>query len=249
MDLGSIPEALLESELFGHKKGAFTDAREDRIGRFQSAHQGTLFLDEIGNLSLASQSKLLSAIQNKAVTPVGSNQPVPVDIRLISATNMPLHEMVQQKAFRQDLLYRINTVAIQLPPLRERIGDIPILASVFLEQNARKYQKPELAFAPEAIHKLELHDWPGNVRELRHVIERAVILADSNTLRAEDILLQKEGIYTTTDEDQSLNLDHMERQYVLKALHLHKGNITRAAEDLGLTRAALYRRLEKFGLS
>ena len=249
VDLGSIPEALLESELFGHKKGAFTDAREDRIGRFQSAHKGTLFLDEIGNLSLASQSKLLSAIQNKAVIPVGSNQLVPVDIRLISATNTPLHEMVQQKTFRQDLLYRINTVAIHLPPLRERIGDIPILANVFLEQNARKYQKPELSFATEAIHKLELHDWPGNVRELRHVIERAVILADSDTLQAEDILLQKEGIYTTSDEDQTLNLDHMERQYVLKALHLHKGNITRAAEELGLTRAALYRRLEKFGLS
>ncbi|MCB0656909.1 MAG: sigma-54-dependent Fis family transcriptional regulator [Saprospiraceae bacterium] len=249
VDLGSIPESLLESELFGHKKGAFTDAREDRIGRFQSAHGGTLFLDEIGNLSLASQSKLLSAIQNKSIVPVGANQPVPVDLRLISATNMPLHEMVQQKTFRQDLLYRINTVAIQLPPLRERIGDIPILANHFLDQNARKYQKPDLVLAPEALQKLEMHDWPGNVRELRHVIERAVILADTHTLMAEDILLQKEGINQPLDDDQSLNLDHMERQYVLKALRIHKGNITRAAEELGLTRAALYRRLEKFGLS
>ena len=248
VDLGAIPETLLESELFGHKKGSFTDAHEDRIGRFAAADKGTLFLDEIGNLSLTAQSKLLYAIENRAVTPVGTNDPLSVDIRLICATNMPLYEMVQENKFRQDLLYRMNTVEIHMPPLRERFGDIPELVEHFLELYRKKYQKPELKISPEALQSLELHDWPGNIRELRQVLERAVVLSERELLIAKDFSIERSAIYRHHGDQSTLNIEKHERSLVLRALQLHKGNISKASEELGITRAALYRRLEKYGL-
>ncbi|MCB0706350.1 MAG: sigma-54-dependent Fis family transcriptional regulator [Saprospiraceae bacterium] len=248
VDVGSIPETLIESEFFGHKKGAFTDAREDRIGRFEAAQNGTLFLDEIGNLSPASQSKFLSAIQNMVITPVGTNAAKPVNFRLICATNESLNEMVRQKTFRQDLLYRINTVEIHVPALRERIGDIPVLIDYFIRLFRDKYQKSDLTISAEAVKKLELHSWPGNVRELQHAIERAVILSDSNKLTAQDFSLSGTDLELDEGSSSDLNIQEMERKLILKALQVHKGNISKAADDLGLTRAALYRRLDKFGL-
>lgn len=248
VDLGAIPETLFESELFGHMKGAFTDAKSNRIGRFQAAQGGTLFLDEIGNLSPTNQAKLLSSIQNRYVIPLGSNEPVPIDIRLICATNMPLSDMVNQKTFRQDLLYRINTVEIKMPPLRERIGDIPILCEYFLSQFSRKYNKPNLSISPEGVRQLELHDWPGNVRELSHLLERAVIMSERSELELEDLSLDHRNTAVEFSDTHPLNIEQMERKLILKALQLHRGNITKAADDLGLTRAALYRRLEKFNL-
>ena len=246
VDMGAITETLFESELFGHKKGAFTDAREDRPGRFELANGGTLFLDEIGNLSLALQSKLLTALQSRKVTRVGSNQSIDVDIRLVCATNMNLHQMVTEGKFRQDLLYRINTVEINIPPLGERIDDIPMLANHFLNYYSKKYRKDVLHISPEAVNKLKKYPWPGNVRELQHAIERAVIMADSATLQESDFLFSRKG-YESTSTD-SLNLDEVEKAAVVKAIQLHNGNISKAADELGLTRASLYRRMEKYGL-
>jgi DNA-binding NtrC family response regulator len=246
VDMGAITESLFESELFGHKKGAFTDAREDRPGRFELANGGTLFLDEIGNLSLSLQSKLLSAIQARQVTRVGSNQSVEVDIRLICATNMPLHQMVEEGKFRQDLLYRINTVEITIPPLCDRVDDIPMLANHFLNHYAKKYRKEVLTISPEAMNKLKKYAWPGNVRELQHAIERALIMADSAALQESDFLFSRKGNDSNTAD--TLNLDEVERAAVAKAIQLHSGNISKAAEELGLTRASLYRRMEKYGL-
>lgn len=246
VDVGAIPESLIESEFFGHKKGAFTDAHEDRIGRFEAAQNGTLFLDEIGNLSLAAQSKFLSAIQNMIITPVGTNKAVPVNFRLICATNESLHEMVQHKSFRQDLLYRINTIEIKVPPLREREGDIAILAKHFIEQYKDKYKRPELSISEEGLTLLASYAWPGNVRELQHTIERAVILSENNSLEKEDFMINASN--SSSDDLDTLNLEKNERSLIIKALQIHKGNITKAAEELGLTRAALYRRLDKFGL-
>ena len=246
VDMGAIAETLFESELFGHKKGAFTDAREDRPGRFELANGGTLFLDEIGNLSLSSQSKLLSALQQRQITRVGANQPQEVDIRLICATNMPLLQMVEEGKFRQDLLYRINTVEIRIPPLSERVDDIPLLANHFLNYYTRKYRKDVVALAPEAMIKLKKYAWPGNVRELQHALERAVIMADSNTLQESDFLFSRKTHDVLAND--SLNLDDVERTAVAKAIQLHNGNISKAAEELGLTRASLYRRMEKYGL-
>jgi two-component system response regulator HydG len=248
VDVGAIPESLLESELFGHKKGAFTDARQDRVGRFQAAQNGTLFLDEIGNLSLQAQSKLLSALQNMVITPVGSNEVIPVNFRLICATNASLSEGVQNRTFRQDLLYRINTVELQVPALRERIGDIPILANHFIDQFKEKYKKEALSISPEALQLLEVHSWPGNIRELQHALERAIILSDSEVLTEQDFRFLQSNQDPETTADATLNIEEMERKLILKAMQLHKGNITKAAEDLGLTRAALYRRLDKFGI-
>lgn len=246
VDMGAITETLFESELFGHKKGAFTDAKEDRPGRFELANGGTLFLDEIGNLSMALQSKLLSALQSRQVTRVGSNTSVEVDIRLICATNMPLHQMVEDGKFRQDLLYRINTVEVRIPPLCERVDDIPMLANHFLNFYTKKYHKEIISFSPEAIVKLKKYAWPGNVRELQHAIERAVIMADSPTLQQSDFLFNRKGGHST--ESDTLNLDDVEKAAVVKAIQLHNGNISKAAEELGLTRASLYRRMEKYGL-
>lgn len=246
VDMGAITETLFESELFGHKKGAFTDAREDRPGRFELASGGTLFLDEIGNLSMSLQSKLLSALQSRQVTRVGANQPMAVDIRLICATNMPLQKMVQEGTFRQDLLYRINTVEIHVPPLSDRVEDIPPLAEHYLNYYAKKYHKPVNTIAPEAIDKLKRYAWPGNIRELQHAIERAVIMTDSNSLQETDFLLSRS--LSSVPSSNTLNLDEVEKAAIAKALQMHNGNISKAADELGLTRASLYRRMEKYGL-
>lgn len=246
VDMGAITETLFESELFGHKKGAFTDAREDRPGRFELANGGTLFLDEIGNLSLSLQSKLLSALQARQVTRVGSNQSIPVDIRLICATNMPLHQMVKEGTFRQDLLYRINTVEIKVPPLADRMEDIPLLAQHYLEHYAKKYHKSVTTISPGAADKLKRYAWPGNIRELQHSIERAVIMTDSNSLQESDFLFSRPVSSSVSPE--TLNLDEVEKAAIVKALSLYSGNISKAADELGLTRASLYRRMEKYGL-
>lgn len=246
VDMGAITETLFESELFGHKKGAFTDAREDRPGRFELANGGTLFLDEIGNLSLALQSKLLSALQSRQITRVGANQAMPVDIRLICATNMPLQKMVQEGTFRQDLLYRINTVEIQVPPLADRVEDITLLAQHYLLHYAKKYHKQVSTIAPEALDKLKRYAWPGNIRELQHAIERAVIMTDSASLQESDFLLSR--TLQNNNNSNTLNLDEVEKTAIAKALQMHNGNISKAADELGLTRASLYRRMEKYGL-
>jgi DNA-binding NtrC family response regulator len=249
VDMGTIPDTLFESELFGHMKGAFTDAREDRAGRFELASGGSLFLDEIGNLSLASQAKLLSVLDNRQVTRVGSTRPKPVDIRLICATNKPIKEMTARKEFREDLLYRINTVEINLPPLRERAGDIPLLARHYLDVYTRKYQRAGLSIANSTMAKLERYSWPGNVRELLHAVERAVIMAPEQALQPSDFLLSPQPQHGGEDITlENFNLETVEKSLIRKVLAKHNGNVTQAAKELGLTRAALYRRLEKHGL-
>ena len=248
VDMGAIPESLFESELFGYVKGAFTDAKEDRAGRFEVASGGTLFLDEIGNLSLPMQAKLLTVLDNRKIFRLGSNQPRLIDIRLICATNMPIYEMVREKRFRQDLLYRINTVEIHLPPLRERREDIALLADYYVKIFARKYHKPIRGVAPSAMKKLQRYAWPGNVRELLHAIERAVIMSESKLLQAADFWFPLADSSTEALALQNYNLEEVEKMVIRKALDRHGGNISRAARDLGLTRTALYRRLEKYGL-
>jgi DNA-binding NtrC family response regulator len=249
VDLGSITETLFESELFGHKKGAFTDAKEDRAGRFELANNGTLFLDEIGNLSMPLQAKLLTVIQNRKVSRVGSNKDTLIDIRLICATNMPLYEMVKENRFRQDLLYRINTIEIQIPPLRERFEDIPLLANHFLKHYAGKYDKTVSKISEAAMSRMHKHPWPGNIRELQHAIERAIILSGSNVLQPEDFNFTpasgKEDGQLSLDQ---YNLEEVEKLLIRKVLKKYNGNITQAASELGLTRSSLYRRLEKYGL-
>ncbi|MEM1094556.1 MAG: sigma-54 dependent transcriptional regulator [Bacteroidota bacterium] len=249
VDMGAISENLFESELFGHVKGAFTDAKEDRAGRLEVASGGTLFLDEIGNLSLPLQAKLLTVLQRREVTRVGSNKPTPIDVRLICATNMPVYDMVRESTFRQDLLYRVNTVEIRLPPLRDRLDDIPLLADHFLDMYARKYHKLMKGISAGALRKLEKYHWPGNVRELQHMVERAIIMTDTTMLQPEDFFFaaihREEGDDVTFD---SFNLEDVEKLVIRKAIDKHSGNISRAAEELGLTRASLYRRLEKYGL-
>jgi two-component system response regulator HydG len=246
VDIGAITESLFESELFGHKKGAFTDAAEDRAGRFEVASGGTLFLDEIGNLNLQMQSKLLGALQNRQITRVGSNRAIDIDTRLISATNMPLHSMVSEGSFRQDLLYRINTVEIRIPPLSERSADISLLADHFMRMYARKYRKTDLEISEVAIRKLEDYPWPGNVRELQHAIERAVIMADDDVLEPDDFLLRRP--VSTAAAYKSLNLQDIEKEAILQAIQKHNGNLSRAAQELGLARATLYRKMEKYGV-
>ncbi len=248
IDMGAISETLFESELFGHVKGAFTDAKRDRQGRFEVASDGTLFLDEIGNLSLPLQAKLLSVIEKKEVIRVGSNKSRSVDVRLICATNMPIYQLAAENKFRQDLLYRINTVEIHLPPLRERIQDIQPLAEHFLKIFSKKYNKKVKKISSAALKKLEKCKWLGNIRELQHTIERTIIMCDSDILQASDFIL------TSTDEKgdeltlDSYNLDEIENNVIQKALRKNKGNISQAAKELGLTRTSLYRRLEKYGL-
>ena len=246
VDLGAIHENLFESELFGHKKGAFTGALESKPGRFEAATGGTLFLDEIGNLSLSLQSKLLSALQNRKITRIGSNKEIPVDIRLISATNMPLYEMVQKNEFREDLLYRINMVEIRVPPLRERIKDIPLLVEYFFDFYTKKYRKVKLKIQQSTINSLSKYTWPGNIRELKHSVERAVILCEGNNLNYSDFAIESSSVQL--DPADGLNLKDMEKRYILKAIHKNNGNITHAARDLGIARTALYRRLRKHGL-
>ncbi len=248
VDMASLTESLFESELFGYAKGAFTDAKEDKPGRFEIASGGTLFLDEIGNLSLQLQSKLLTVLQNRVVYRVGSNTPRPIDIRLICATNLPIHRLVSENKFRQDLLYRINTVEIQVPPLRDRPEDIPLLTEHFISLYVRKYNRGLKQCAPGVIKKLQNYAWPGNVRELQHAVERAVIMSETETLQPHDFLLQSQD---GPDEEllvENYNLENLEKLAILKAISKYNGNISQAARELGLTRTSLYRRLEKYGL-
>ncbi len=248
VDMGAITESLFESELFGHKKGSFTDAKEDRAGRFEIANKGTLFLDEIGNLSLPLQSKLLTVLQNRQVTRIGANKPFDIDIRLVCATNMPIYEMVKENKFRQDLLYRINTVEIHLPPLRERLDDIQLLSDHFVKMYCQKYRKEEKTISPNAHKRLQKYRWPGNIRELQHAIERAVIMSESDTLSPDDFFFLMSGPQDSDIQTDNYNLDEVEKSIIQKAINKHQGNISKAAKELGLTRASLYRRLEKHGL-
>src|SRR6202000_1755959 len=249
VDVGALTDTLFESELFGHKKGAYTDAREDRTGRFEEAHGGTLFLDEIGNITLQQQAKLLTVLQNRQVTRLGTNKPVDIDIRLICATNVPLYELANENRFRKDLIYRINTVEINMPSLRKRNEDIVILARHFAKMYASKYLKPTMDFDSAALQKLKQYNFPGNVRELQYTIERAVIMADDHILRADDLIfsiLETPGESET--EADNVPLSTLEKNAILRVIEKNNGNITRAAKELGLTRTALYRRLSKYDI-
>ena len=247
VDLGAIPESLFESELFGHSKGAFTDAQEDRVGRFEVAAGGSLFLDEIGNLSLQLQAKLLTALQSRQITRIGSSQAIPLNVRLICATNNPLYEMIASGTFRQDLLYRINTVEIRIPPLRERKEDIAAIARYYLEVFAEKYNKGQMKLSKSAIKKLETFSWPGNVRELQHAVERAIIMADASSLTGADFPLDKVS-KPVVDVPTSFNLENMEKEAIIQAIKKCDGNFTQAAKELGFGRSTLYRKMEKYGL-
>ncbi len=248
VDLGSISETLFESELFGHEKGAFTDAIKEKTGRFEVANKGTLFLDEIGNLSMPLQTKLLTVIERREVTRVGANKNKAVDVRLICATNTNPLKMVSEGRFRQDLLYRINTVEIHLPPLRDRTSDIPLLADHYLRIYSKKYRKSIKKLHSDALKLMKEYLWPGNVRELQHSIERAVILTDSDILQKEDFMLTASSSASDEIDLTSYNLEEIEKQIIQKVLKRHTGNVTQAASDLGLTRTSLYRRMEKHGL-
>lgn len=249
VDLGAITESLFESELFGYKKGAFTDAKEDRSGRFEAASKGTIFLDEIGNLSQNLQSKLLSVLQSRKIVRLGSNKETPIDVRLVCATNMPLYQMVSEGKFRQDLLYRINTVEIMLPPLRERIEDIEPLLEFFLDIYCKKYNIQKKRISAGTIKRLQMHDWPGNIRELQHAVERAVILSESNILEPHDFFMDdSSNSKNESFAPDNMNLNEVEKLLIRKVVDKHGGNISRAAKELGLTRASLYRRIEKYGL-
>ncbi len=249
VDVGALTESLFESELFGHKKGAFTDAREDRTGRFETASGGTLFLDEIGNITLHQQAKLLSVLQNRQVSPLGSNQYRPIDIRLVCATNIPLSELANENKFRKDLIYRINTVEIIIPPLRKRAGDIIVLARHFIKMYTAKYLKNEINLDKGAIEKLLSYNFPGNVRELQYTLERAVIMSEGSVLMAKDIIFSP--IESNTPEDLKeihSNLSTVEKNTILRVIEKYNGNISKAARELGITRTALYRRLSKYDI-
>lgn len=247
LDIGSITESLFESELFGHVKGAFTDARTDRAGKFEAADKGTLFLDEIGNLSYSLQAKLLTALQSRQVVRVGGNKSIPVDIRLISATNKDLFQSVHEGEFREDLLYRINTIHIEVPPLRERSEDIKLLAEFFLDKFSKKYNKPDMVLSDKAIKKLESYLWPGNVRELQHAIEKAVILSDSNVL--EDYDFHTRRVDDRNSVIDSITIEEMEKILIEKSLKKHNKNISIVAEELGITRPTLYSKMKKYEIS
>jgi DNA-binding NtrC family response regulator len=247
VDLGSLSDTLFESELFGHEKGAFTDAKKEKPGRFEIASKGTLFLDEIGNIPLPLQSKILTVIERHEVTRVGANRPVSVDVRLICATNSDLYESVSSNLFRQDLLYRINTVEIHLPPLRERGDDVELLANHFLKIYAKKYRKSLRGITSAALKKLMHYAWPGNVRELQHAIERAVIMTETPSLEPEDFILSPPRKKSGDLEFDTYNLDEIERRVIEKVMKQNQGNISQAASELGLTRTSLYRRMEKYG--
>ncbi len=245
VDMGSITESLFESELFGHVKGAFTDAREDRKGKFETAQNSTLFLDEIGNLSLQSQSKLLSVLQNRYIVRVGSNKQIPINIRLICATNCDLIQMVHEGKFREDLLYRINTIMIEVPPLRDRVDDIPILANYFLRVQSERYGKNSLKISTHALEKLANHDWPGNVRELQHSIEKAVIMCDSPVLKPSDFVFSAASGSVTHAE---MTLEEMEKKLIIDTLKRYGNNMSIIAVKLGITRQTLYNKMKKFNL-
>lgn len=249
VDVGALTESLFESELFGHIKGAFTDAREDRMGRFEAANGGTIFLDEIGNISLQQQAKLLSVLQNRTITRLGSNKAIPIDVRLVCATNLPLQELANEGRFRKDLIYRINTVEIIVPPLRKRGKDILLLADHFNHLYSQKYMKSQLSFDKASREKLLSYPFPGNVRELQYTIERAVIMAEGEELRSADLLFSPIEFATEgVDEPKETNLSTVEKNTILKVIEKHNGNITKAAKELGLTRTALYRRLSKYDI-
>ena len=243
VDMGSLSESLFESELFGHIKGAFTDARENRQGKFEIADKGTLFLDEIGNLSFHLQAKLLAAIENRQITRIGSNQLIPTDIRLICATNKNLESMVHEGLFREDLLYRINTIQIELPPLRDRGNDIIVLAEFFLKKYTYKYNKPNHKINQQANEKLLKYSWPGNIRELQHTIEKTVILSETAIIKPEDLFLRQTS--SLKNHDSFNTLEEMEKQMIQNALEKNNGNFTAAADQLGVTRQTLYNRLKK----
>jgi transcriptional regulator with PAS, ATPase and Fis domain len=249
VDLGATAETLFDSELFGHVKGAFTGAAGDRMGRLKAADHSTLFLDEIGNLPLHLQPKLLTALEQREVVPVGANKPIPIDVRVVAATNATPDQLADEKRFRQDLLFRLNTIEIELPPLRERREDVPILLDHYLGLYARKYDKPHRALPVTVLEVLVRHDWPGNVRALRHAAERAVIMADGETYRVDDFPLpQRSEAAALSVVGDSLNLDQLEKQMIERALRMHHFNVSLAAAELGLSRGALYRRMEKHGL-
>ncbi len=245
VDLGSLNENLFESELFGHVKGAFTGADTNKAGRFEIAEGGTLFLDEIGNLPLSLQGKLLTAIQQRKITPLGTADEREIDIRFVCATNQPLLDMVKENLFREDLLYRINTVQIEVPPLRERGEDIIQLAEHFLLKYARKYNKPQSRFTSGALQKLNRHSWPGNVRELEHAVERAVILSEGNILLEEDFVFSPKSGF---QEETLTSIEDIEKYYLIKSLEKNRGKLTKVAEDLNLSRQTIYRKMKKYGL-
>lgn len=248
VDVGALTETLFESELFGHKRGAFTDAREDRQGRFEAANGGTLFLDEIGNISLYQQAKLLTVLQNRQVTPLGANHSIPIDIRLVCATNLPMPELANENRFRKDLVYRINTVEIVVPPLRKRGKDILLLANHFCKTYTNKYLKNVAGFDDDAQEKLIEYHYPGNVRELQYAVERAVIMSDGNILKANDIIFSPLESAAVVEEEINTDLRAVEKNTILRVIEKHNGNITKAAKELGITRTALYRRLNKYDI-
>jgi DNA-binding NtrC family response regulator len=248
VDVGALTSSLFESELFGYKKGAFTGANEDRIGRFEAANGGTLFLDEIGNISLGQQVRLLSVLQNRQVIPLGSNEAVDLDIRLICATNLALNDLANEHKFRKDLIYRINTVDIIVPPLRDRGTDITLISHYFINLYAEKYFKEPFKLSPEFIKKLKSHSFPGNVRELQYVLERSVIMAEGNLLKEEDIVFSAIERSSSTSNNKTVNLETLEKNTILKVIEKNNGNISKSAKELGITRTALYRRLHKYDL-
>ncbi len=246
VDMGSVPDTLFESELFGHVRGAFTDAREDRKGKFELASGGTLFLDEIGNLPLQSQSKLLNALQSRKISRIGSNREIPVDIRLICATNRDLNRMVLEGKFREDLLYRINTIVIEIPPLRDRVDDIPILANHFLKTYCEKYNRSPMRLNTHALEKLSNHTWPGNVRELQHAIEKAVIMSDSAVLLPSDFEFRPAA--SKSPHHHELTLAEMEAKYILDCLRRNGNNLSITASKLGITRQTLYNKMRRYNI-
>ncbi len=246
VDMGAITESLFESELFGHVKGAFTDAKSDRAGKFEAANSGTLFLDEIGNLPYPMQAKLLSVLQSRQITRVGSNKVIPIDIRLISATNRDIMQSAKEGSFREDLLYRINTIRIEVPPLRERPDDIPGLSRFFLDKYAAKYDKKGMTFTDETLDKLSRHSWPGNIRELQHTIEKTVILSDSDTLSPDDFYLNKQE--SAIPNLDNMTLEEAERLLIRNSLKRHNGNYSAVAIELGITRPTLYSKIKKYNV-
>jgi len=248
VDMASIPVSLFESELFGHMKGAFTDAKQNRIGRFETANGGTLFLDEIGNLSLNMQTKILNTLQERHIIPLGSNKIVPIDIRLICATNKNLERMVMEGLFRQDLLFRINTIQIDLPPLRDRGTDIDLMAGYFLDKYSVKYNRGQMLLTKEAMTALKNYPWPGNIRELEHSIEKAVILTEGDSVNADDLFLKKIPFPQSIETNAPLSFDEYEKDILRKSLLRNMGNLASAARELGITRQTIYNKMKKYGL-
>ncbi|ULC59201.1 sigma-54 dependent transcriptional regulator [Flaviramulus sp. BrNp1-15] len=248
VDVGALTSSLFESELFGYKKGAFTGANENRIGRFEAANGGTLFLDEIGNITLGQQVRLLSVLQNRQVTPLGSNDSVDLDIRLICATNLSLNDLADESKFRKDLIYRINTVDVIMPPLRDRDNDIILLSHYFVDAYAEKYFKGPFTLDQNFVNKIKEHDFPGNVRELQYTLERSVIMAEGNILRSDDLVFSAIERTVKNPVSKSMNLETLEKNAILNVIEKNKGNISKSAKELGITRTALYRRLNKYDL-